>query len=284
MQSQASQQFRQFLQEYFEECKTKNSSFSLRAFANKIGLAPSTTSQLLSGKRNVSLSMAKKITEKLSLNTLEERKLLLPFVQGRPFSKNSARDLLQLNYNRLGEAEFEVISKWYFFAILSLMDLLEYQQLSTAQKIPLWMATKLDVAQTTIVSALKTLHLLGLIEGDIELGQKPQFTGRPLHSPDEVASEAVKKAHHDSFDLARRSLIRDDLETRDFNSLTIAVNPDKIPEAKKIIRKFLDEIDVLLGQGEKKEVYHLAIQMFPLTKCEPIMSSSMFRGDYEKAQ
>ena len=273
----SNQEFRRYLQNELELCKLKNPAFSMRAFANKIGLAASTTSQVLSGKRNISLSMAKKITERLGLSPQDERRLLMPFVQGKPFTKQSARDLLKHNYHRLNQAQFEVIAKWYYFAILSLMELPEYTQLPDLQKLPGWMAAKLNIPSTTVTHVLKNLLLLGLIEGDIEKNQRPLFTGRPLHSPDEVAVEAVKKAHMDSFDLARRSLLEDSLDVRDFNSLTLAINPEQIIEAKKIIRKFLDEIDGLLAQGEKKEVYHLAVQMFPLTKqnVKPVNSRSL---------
>ncbi|MBT3984499.1 MAG: TIGR02147 family protein [Bacteriovoracaceae bacterium] len=264
--TEAKEQFKVFLQGMFEECKLKNPSYSLRAFAKKIGIAPSTTSQVLSGKRNLSFPMAKKITERLALSLEQEKKLLLPYIQGRPYSKDVTRDMMKTSYSKLSEAQFDVISKWYHFAILSLMELGDYENFSEYKDAVIWMARKINMPQSTIKNALSKLQILGLIQIDIEAGSKPEITGQSFTSTDEVESSAVKKAHCDSFSLATRSLMEDKLEVRDFNSMTLAINPSQIPKAKQIIRKCLDELDVILAQGCKEEVYHVSVQLFPLTE------------------
>ncbi|MGZ3806814.1 MAG: helix-turn-helix transcriptional regulator, partial [Bacteriovorax sp.] len=64
----------------FEEIRSRNSSFSLRAFAKNLGLSPASLSQILSGKRPLTLSTAKKICDSLNLSPIEEQQVLLSFL------------------------------------------------------------------------------------------------------------------------------------------------------------------------------------------------------------
>jgi hypothetical protein len=55
------------------------------------------------------------------------------------------------------------------------------------------------------------------------------------------------------------------MEFRDFSSMMMAIDPDKISEAKTIIREFRLKMDSLMEQGHKREIYQLAIQFYPLS-------------------
>lgn len=53
---------------------------------------------------------------------------------------------------------------------------------------------------------------------------------------------------------------------REFTFITMAVDKSKMIEAKAMIREFRDKLCAYLEEGEKTEVYELAIQLFPRTK------------------
>lgn len=53
---------------------------------------------------------------------------------------------------------------------------------------------------------------------------------------------------------------------REFTFITMAVDKSKMIEAKTMIREFRDKLCAYLEEGEKTEVYELAIQLFPRTK------------------
>ena len=55
------------------------------------------------------------------------------------------------------------------------------------------------------------------------------------------------------------------VELRDFSAMTIALDLEKLPEAKTIIREFRQKMGTLLRNGNKTEVYQLAIQLYPLS-------------------
>ncbi|MNL64824.1 hypothetical protein D3C87_1890770 [compost metagenome] len=56
-----------------------------------------------------------------------------------------------------------------------------------------------------------------------------------------------------------------DMMLRDFSSTTLAIDLDKLTEAKTIIREFRQKMSALLRDGNKTDVYQLAIQFYPLT-------------------
>ncbi len=46
----------------------------------------------------------------------------------------------------------------------------------------------------------------------------------------------------------------------------MAVDSEKIPEAKILIKEFRQKMSALLESGKKDEVYQLAVQLYPLSK------------------
>ena len=58
------------------------------------------------------------------------------------------------------------------------------------------------------------------------------------------------------------------MELRDFSSTTVAIDLDKLPEVKTIIREFRQKMTTLLRDGKKTDVFQLAIQFYPLTKID----------------
>jgi uncharacterized protein (TIGR02147 family) len=87
-----------------------------------------------------------------------------------------------------------------------------------------------------------------------------------MQTTDGIASAAVRKAHSEHLDRARESLERDPIEIRDFTSTTMAINVNKIPEAKQLIREFRSRLTKLLEADPKSEVYVFSAQLFPLSR------------------
>jgi hypothetical protein len=56
------------------------------------------------------------------------------------------------------------------------------------------------------------------------------------------------------------------LESRDVTSITLAVDPGKLRLASEAIKRFRRELAGLLETGQRTEVYHLNIQLIPITQ------------------
>jgi uncharacterized protein (TIGR02147 family) len=91
---------------------------------------------------------------------------------------------------------------------------------------------------------------------------------KKLTTSDDIANAALKRAHKQNLQLAAGAIDDVALDKRDFTAMTFAINMNRIPQAKKIIRRFLDEISDCLEAGDATEVYKLSVGLFPLTKLE----------------
>lgn len=189
--------------------------------------------------------MAHKLAERLCLDP-KERTVFLNNFSGR------------LDYEALSVDQFKVISDWYHFAILSLIETKDFRNGRR------WIAKRFGIRIDEVKKALNRLIRLGLIRED-ENGKLLPHAPRYMTS-DEVRDLSVRKSHALNLDLARKSLETDDIDQRDFSALTMAINPKKMKEAKEKIRRFLDEMSLLLETDPKTEVYKLCIQLIPLTK------------------
>lgn len=80
-----------YLHKVFVSKRERNPSFSLRSFAKLIGTSPGTASDILAGKRRLTLTRAQEIAEKLRLDPTERCQLLSDFSHQR--SRHSKNDL-----------------------------------------------------------------------------------------------------------------------------------------------------------------------------------------------
>jgi uncharacterized protein (TIGR02147 family) len=119
-----------------------------------------------------------------------------------------------------------------------------------------------------VSASLQLLQELGLI--------KKTSGGKlvPTHlegtkSSDGVKNTALQRAHQRQLQDAINTLESISLELRDITSMTFATDPEKLPEAKALIKDFRRKLSHLLQSGRKSEVYRLQIQLLPLTEVRP---------------
>jgi uncharacterized protein (TIGR02147 family) len=160
----------------------------------------------------------------------------------------------------VAESNYSIIAEWEHYAVISLIETEDFQSS------PMHIAKRLGISNERAELVLQNLINAQLIGSD-EDGNY-QLNQGPLKTSEDQASQALRDSHRDSLRIGEKKLDEVDLELRDFSSITVAMNPAKIPEAKKIIREFRKKISSLLGEGPKSEVAHVAIQFYPLTNLE----------------
>jgi len=239
----------------FLDLQTKNSRFSLRAFAAKLDVNPGALSHILNGKRNVSRRLAEKISFKLELDPQLRSEILSGFPVKRGYRKSASAEP---RYLELDAADFKVSAEWEHFAIMSLINCQGFNSSSE------WIAERLGISLTKATQAIERLKTLGMISRNEE-GKISRAT-RSYRTTDDIASVSMKKHHEQTLDMARLSLHREEVGQRDFTTLTLALNPQNLQRAKELVRKFQDDLSDEVESSDATEVYRLAIQLFPLTK------------------
>ncbi|MEK6705048.1 MAG: TIGR02147 family protein [Bdellovibrionota bacterium] len=242
--------------------RSNNPSYSLRALARKLRLPPSAVSEIIKRNRRITAKMAEKILRGLCVDSQTAQGLIVecakPIKKKTKMRPGSITDSVGPNFAQLTLDQFHVISDWYCTAILALAETEGFKSDIN------WIAGRFGVATKHIECAIERLLRLGLLEktasGKI-LSKQAQFT-----TPSDIADPSIRKSHFENLELARRSLEVDPVEARDFSIMTIAADPELLPEAKKRIKAFRRELMQFLESGKKREVFRLSIQLFGLSR------------------
>ncbi len=241
----------QILKDELYQRKLRNSSYSLRAFARDLGIGSTSLSDVMSNKRKLSRKNIQKVSEKLSLSPKEVANI------EDELRGNSNKTKTEVEFLEIKEDQFRLIADWYYLALLN------FARLPDNYSDPKYLSLRLGLPEQTISEAIERLQRLNLIK--IENGKLIR-TSAPINTTKEIASVAIRKHHRDQLHLAENSLDNDPLEKRNFNSITMAINPAKIEKAKEIFRKTVSKIEKTLEDENPEEVYVLNFHLFPLTK------------------
>ena len=232
--------------------QTRNSSYSLRAFARDLGLGSTTLSDVLADKRSLSKSNLEKVMGKLLVSPLERESLWSQYREGASKTEIDDRILME-------EDAFRLIADWHYLAILNLA------KIADNRATPQWIAERLGISTQEAESALERLLRMELLKKN---RNRLVRTAKPITTSKDIPSAAIRKHHTQNLQLAEQSLHRDPVETRQFYSMTVAVNPEKLPLVKDIIFKTRKKIGDLLEDGPLSEVYTFSFQLFPITRLQ----------------
>ncbi|NUM87811.1 MAG: TIGR02147 family protein, partial [Bdellovibrionales bacterium] len=245
--------FRQRLVHEYRERKAKNGRYSLRSFAEHSGVYHGTLSQLLSGKRKISLKAAKSIGARLGVNPAELRDLLQ-----KSFDQSIGGDQ-STPYHLLHQDTFQAMADWHYDAILELATLPGVKLTANA------ISTALDIGVVEAREALLTLERLELLRKDASGRLTPtNQTTTNILDPD-FSSAAMRKLQARLLEKSREALERIPRDRRDHTSLTVAMDPRDLPAAKRLAEKFRRDLNRLAQRRPGREVYQLQISLFPLS-------------------
>jgi uncharacterized protein (TIGR02147 family) len=243
-------EYREILQSELNRRRVLAPAYSLRAFSKYLGISPAQLSQVISGKRKLTAKAAAKIADRLALSPIERMQLV-------DSATKSVSLLKGMQTLALEEEVFRFIAEWYHLAILSCLEL------PHAKAEPRWIAKRLGISALVASQALNRLKTLNLVE----VGPKGfKLTAQALRVTPAARSQAVGKYHQQVLAKASAAIDEVPIVHREVCTLTIALNPRDVPKAKQKIAEFMRSLGAVLESGEKKAVYALSVQLFPLTK------------------
>lgn len=239
--------FRYWLQRQLTERCKKNPLYSLRSFAKFLAMDPSSLSQILSGKRSLSKKTILAISTRLTITP--EDWLSLGFA--------SSGDADLANYFQVNLDTFAVISDWYHYAILELT----FVEGFSAE--PAWISKKLSISTSEATLAVERLLRLGLLAnaGESLVKTEKLITNRANVNTSDAHRELQRQVIAKALDAI------DDCEPfqKDITSMTMAIDPKKLDQARELTRRYRREMCALLEEGTQTEVYNLTIQLYPVT-------------------
>jgi uncharacterized protein (TIGR02147 family) len=237
-----------WLQRQFTERCKKNPRYSLRAFAKFLSIDPSSLSQILSGKRPLSKKNVQAICQKLSANPQEIKS----------FGLMKANEIVDADYMQVSLDTFAIISDWYHFAILELTFVSGFK--ADAK----WISKKLSITTEEAKSAVERLKRSGLL---LEANGLLVKSSKLLTNRSDVnTSAAHKELQRQIIEKALLAIDECAAEEKDITSMTMAIDISNINKARELTRKYRREMCALLEDGEQTQVYHLGIQLYPISK------------------
>lgn len=246
-----------FLKEELERRTKANPQYSLRAFARHLGMSSGELSEIIRGKRKLSLKATQKIAQALGLTTTEAKHLGY-LVQKK--NGGIVEGKVNLSTRNLSIDMFNLLSDWYCFGILNLT---ECEGFKWEER---WLARRLGVSVNEVSLAIARLERVGLLE---RKNGKRIVTKDYLISPDGVPSEAIRNYHRQMLTRAIHALEMQKIGERENTGIGFAVDPKNLPSIKKDISDFLDQIVEKYGRTKKaREVYQCEVALFRLTRAE----------------
>jgi len=249
---------KQFLSEELAKRQKANPRYSLRAFARHVGLSPGELSELLNGKRKLSVKSAVRVAKALSLNSTESKHLLylaqldrgdgLDILPGETAAKTREEVSADL---------FELVSDWVCFAVLNLGDCAGFSWK------PSFIAKRLGVTVQHVQLALDRLERVGLVKNN---AGKRSIDREQVIATGNVPSEAIRTYHKTMLAKAADALDFQKLNEREISGIGFAVDPKNIESLKKDISEFQEHLMEKYQNGKKTEVYQLEIALFRLTE------------------
>ncbi len=242
-----------WLENLLAEKTKKNPQFSLRAFAKMVDVSPAVLSRVLSGKRKMTFNLATRIADALHMGPIERETLYSFFTDPQSDEEKTDRHEKELSIDC-----FNAMKEWYHYGITQLLFMQSFQE------DPKWIAKMLSITELEAKMAVERLLRLGILDRDEE--GKLFRTSTHLSTSTDIASAGIRHFQKQILEKSIESLEKDPLLERDITSITVAINEERIPEAKKEIMKFRKRMAEFLGEGEKTRVYNLGVHLIPLSK------------------
>ena len=261
------------MKEEYELRLAKNPNYSLRSFAHTLKMNIGTVSALLSGKRPVSQKTVESVCDHLGISPLKRQKLLELVRKQRAevhpalLKKMSLHEGIDTERVRLDHEIFKAVSQWHHWAILQLLRLDNYRS-SPDHARPRWFAARLGLNEMQVKLSLERLLELGLLEikNGFYCRTKQKFTTRDHR----VTTPALRLWQKGLREKAIESLENDSIEKRSMTSMTMAIDPAKLNEARILIEEFQEKLCEFMECEKKEKVYQLTVSLFPLEKSEDL--------------
>ncbi len=245
------------LKNEFESICLKNDSFSMRAFAKKLGTNSSTLSEMFSSKRRITYEKAKQFATALNWNNSK-----LEIIESAYNLKSGLKELNKYSDNKLEENiltvdEYKFMIDWQYFAIIACLRLKDIKPTIEG------LSQKLNISHNKLTNLTNELIKAKFIsineEGEIKDLRKC------FRTPEDYPQQLHNKRLINSLDGVKKAIESNDVNYYGAYS-TISVDLDKLIDAENMIEEFLKKLSIFLSSSDDKtEVMELSINLFSRT-------------------
>ncbi len=262
--------YREFLQDYYQFHKKRNSSYSYRLFARKAKLgSPNYLKLVVDGKRRITDRTLFQFARGLGLSRDEEkyfRELVLYQEVSDPDSKElHLRSLLKYQEKQrtptpLKADRIKFLLDWHHSVIRELVSTREFSEE------PSWIAKRLGnkITEAQAKESIELLERLQILKRNINgrlEQQEPLLT-----SSDEVPSHVIRSLHRTFLRKAINSIFSVPIDRRELSGLVISIPQNRMKELKEEIKEFRKKLNRKYGiEKQSDDVFFVGLYLFPVT-------------------
>jgi uncharacterized protein (TIGR02147 family) len=260
--------YRQYLNDLFQEKRLSNKALSLRAIAAKIGINSGTLVRILNNERNISKKLVPAFTNFLKLKSKETQyfSLLIEFNQARNIEKRRTfYDQLILFRNEyrkpVNPDAYEYYEQWYYTVIRELLYFFPFvDDFDVLSKM-----IDPEITSSQAKKAIAALQRIGFIKKTDDGYFKPDrnfiTTGTAWRS---VAIDIFQKSMMEN---GVSALDRFPKEKRDFSTLTMSFSKEGYNKVRQLLKRTREEIaHIEEGDKARNQVFQINMQLFPVSK------------------
>lgn len=233
------------------EKKSRNKHFSLRAFARDIGVPPGRLSEIMAGKRNLTLSVAQKFSEAYSLNS-DEKKELYMLVKSQTKLRSKKISDRQL----IDPQDFAKICHWKYYSLICLVQ--NSQNGATINDL----SERLGLKECEIHEMLLTLKKMNLASHQNDRYFAPKVL---TTTTQDVLDKSLHQFQKEMLELHLTRLSEVPTELREAQTIILSFSKSKMKQAKIMIKKCLSSFESKFGAPNDSDVFSLSVQLSPLT-------------------
>ena len=263
--------YRLALQYILNQRLSVNPRYSLRAFARDLKVSPAFLSQIMGGKRGLTLGKAQELFSSLGFTETEKKLFMLEVQkeQKRSVKKKAVVQkqidsaVQQAGAHTFSTEQFDRISNWYPMAILQLIRMKDSPR-KNKSKFCVWASKKLGVNQELVETTLDSLIEMSLVSEQTGMLSVVHDTVWTTH---QVPSGAIRMFHRQMIEKAKTAIEMQSIDERFLQSLQFPVLKSDLPNIQNDIVKFRNQMLRKYGRtasGDADTVYGLNLQLFKL--------------------
>lgn len=251
------QDYRDFLQAWFQYKKSNSEYWSYGLWSKKLGLkTTSALTMVIKKDRHAGPKMVDKFIQYFEFS-LDSEKYFIELVRLNKMTKSDPKLLVMLTGNKGSNQSTsgDLVFQWLAYTIREMSHLEGFK--------PEWDYILSRLRPKVEISQIQEL-LEKLVQKEI-LTNEYKVTNKVIAPEGSIEPEEVKSYHNSIMELAKEALPVP-AEERIFTSSTISIAKKDIDKAKKLVRDFQVEFGKLMESVPGDEVYLFNMQLFPLTK------------------
>lgn len=240
--------FRERLQAELAARCERNPGYSLRAYANWLGIDHATLSQLMRGKRSMTEAMLRRLGERIGLAPEE---IDAYAARGEAATAGSAP------VRALAEDAAQVFGHWHAFAIMELMRLRSFRPDVR------WIARVLGVSAGEVQVALQHLLRLGFLQMESPTSWR-DLTGGAILREEDFTMLALERLAARSRAIQLASARNAPQASRAHGAVTIALADKDVGRLMQLVEQFLAEVQACGASEGGDRLYHVDVHCIPL--------------------